>query len=385
MIGEVAAATPTVGPATSVQVVADRFVHEPSLEAMAVVTGGRPVGLVTRTKLLSTVFRQFGWELYARKPITSVIIRNPLVIAAGQRLDTALAAALARPQEDVYDEIVVVDDGGSYTGLLSVLQMVLRQSHAVTTILVQKELAHERAREVEEVSRIKSQFLANVTHELRSPVNAIIELAELMRMAADRDQMGDLRSRLVLMAQSATNLRSVITNMLDLSKIESGKMRVIAEPFDLGAMMGEVGETTRVLIGSKPIEVIVSVESAPVTVDSDPVKLRQILLNLASNAAKFTDEGRIVLQQTSHNGTVTISVTDTGIGIREEDLPRLFTAFTQLEDAHSKQHGGTGLGLTITRELTHLLGGSVEIQSEYGRGTAFTVQIPRTIKGEEEP
>lgn len=385
MIGEVAAATPTVGPATSVQVVADRFVHEPSLEAMAVVTGGRPVGLVTRTKLLSTVFRQFGWELYARKPITSVIIRNPLVIAAGQRLDTALAAALARPQEDVYDEIVVVDDGGSYTGLLSVLQMVLRQSHAVTTILVQKELAHERAREVEEVSRIKSQFLANVTHELRSPVNAIIELAELMRMAADRDQMGDLRSRLVLMAQSATNLRSVITNMLDLSKIESGKMRVIAEPFDLGAMMGEVGETTRVLIGSKPIEVIVSVENAPVTVDSDPVKLRQILLNLASNAAKFTDEGRIVLQQTSHNGTVTISVTDTGIGIREEDLPRLFTAFTQLEDAHSKQHGGTGLGLTITRELTHLLGGSVEIQSEYGRGTAFTVQIPRTIKGEEEP
>lgn len=385
MIGEVAAATPTVGPATSVQVVADRFVHEPSLEAMAVVTGGRPVGLVTRTKLLSTVFRQFGWELYARKPITSVIIRNPLVIAAGQRLDRALAAALARPQEDVYDEIVVVDDGGSYTGLLSVLQMVLRQSHAVTTILVQKELAHERAREVEEVSRIKSQFLANVTHELRSPVNAIIELAELMRMAADRDQMGDLRSRLVLMAQSATNLRSVITNMLDLSKIESGKMRVIAEPFDLGAMMGEVGETTRVLIGSKPIEVIVSVESAPVTVDSDPVKLRQILLNLASNAAKFTDEGRIVLQQTSHNGTVTISVTDTGIGIREEDLPRLFTAFTQLEDAHSKQHGGTGLGLTITRELTHLLGGSVEIQSEYGRGTAFTVQIPRTIKGEEEP
>src|SRR5688572_8407956 len=295
----------------------------------------------------------------------------------------ALATALERPQANVYDEIVVVDESGRYAGLLSVKQMVLQQSHSLGNILVQKELAHERARELEEVTRIKSQFLANVTHELRSPVNAIIELAELMRMSAENGYVSQVRDRLSLLMQSATNLRSVITNMLDLSKIEAGRMRVIVEEFDVAPVLQEIADTTRVLLGGRPVEVIVSTERAAVTVTSDPVKFRQMLLNLASNAAKFTEEGRIVLQQTSSDTTITVSVSDTGSGIRAEDLDKLFIAFNQLEDAHTKRHAGTGLGLTITRELAQLLGGRVEVDSVYGAGTTFTVHIPKCIEGDD--
>lgn len=382
-LGEVASRPAPIHPQTSVKLVSDEFFHNATLDAVAVVEHDVPIGLVTRTKFLATVFRQFGWELYGRKPITAIPLDDPLVLPDTERLDSALATALERPQSNVYDEIVVVDEAGRYAGLLSVKQMVLQQSHSLANILIQKELAHERARELEEVTRIKSQFLANVTHELRSPVNAIIELAELMRMAAENGYVQQVRDRLSLLMQSATNLRSVITNMLDLSKIEAGRMRVIVEEFDVAPVLQEIADTTRVLLGGRPVEVIVSTERGAVTMTSDPVKFRQMLLNLASNAAKFTEEGRIVLQQTSSDTTVTVAVSDTGSGIRAEDLGKLFVAFNQLEDARTKRHAGTGLGLTITRELAQLLGGRVEVESAYGIGTTFTVHIPKCIEGDD--
>lgn len=378
-IGELVTNVRGVGPETPVKVVADAFFHDAQLDAVALVNGARPVGLVTRTKFLFTVFRQFGWEIYQRKPISAVAEKAPLLLPEWARLDAALNLALHRGSADLYDEVVVVRDDGSFAGLLSVRQMVVQQTHALANIIVQKELAHERARELEEIGRIKSQFLANVTHELRSPVNAIIELAELMRIASERGFIAQVRDRLTLLLSSATSLRSVITNMLDLSKIEAGRMNVFVEPFDLTLVLQEIAETTRVLLGGKPIDVIVSTESRNVEMVSDPVKLRQIVLNLASNAAKFTDAGRIVIQQTSTNGRMSIAVSDTGIGIRAEDVPKLFVAFSQLEDAHTKTHEGTGLGLAITRELTHLLGGYISVESEPGCGSTFTVHLPKEI------
>lgn len=369
--------THAIAPATLVKLVADEFFNEPQLEALAVIDDGRPVGLVTRGKFLFTVFRQFGWEIYQRKPIRELADAEPLILPATEPLDTALAAALARDPQKLYDEIVVVHADGTFAGLLSVRQMVVQQTHALANVIVQKELAHERARELEEVGRIKSQFLANVTHELRSPVNAIIELAELMRIAAENGYVGQVRDRLMLLMASATSLRSVITNMLDLSKIEAGRMRVINEPFDVVPLLQEVADTTRILLGGKQVDVLISTQPAPVIIDTDPVKLRQIVLNLASNAAKFTDAGRIVIQQTNGAAMLSIAVTDTGIGIAREDLQKLFIAFSQLEDAHTKRHEGSGLGLAITRELTHMLGGRVEVESELGRGATFTVHIPK--------
>lgn len=379
-VGELVTNTRAVLPSTPVKVVADAFFHEPQLDAVAVVEHDRPIGLVTRAKFLFSVFRQFGWEIYQRRSIRELTDHQPLVIDERIELDQALRLALARPQADLYDEIVVTRRDGTFTGLLPVRQMVLQQTHALANVIVQKELAHERARELEEIDRIKSQFLANVTHELRSPVNAIIELAELMRIAAERGHVEQVRDRLTLMLSSATSLRSVITNMLDLSKIEAGRMRVVVEPFDLVPMLHEVADTTRVLLGGRKVEVVVSTERPSMAMVSDPVKVRQIVLNLASNAAKFTDQGRIAIQQISSGGRLSISVADTGTGIRAEDLEKLFHAFSQIEDAHTKRHEGTGLGLAITRELATMLGGRVTVASQYGQGSTFTVELPKEIE-----
>lgn len=376
-IGELVTNTRGVPPDTPVKTVADEFFQDAQLDAVAIIDGNRATGLVTRTKFLFTVFRQFGWEVYQRKPISSLSDGKPLMLPEWSRLDAALALALQRDSQDLYDELVVLHDDGSFAGLLSVRQMVLQQTHALANTIVQKELAHERARELEEIGRIKSQFLANVTHELRSPVNAIIELAELMRVATERGYVEQVRDRLTLLMSSATNLRSVITNMLDLSKIEAGRMNVLVERFDLAPVLHEVAETTRVLLGRKPVEVIVSTETRVLEMESDPVKVRQIVLNLASNAAKFTDSGRIVIQQTSTNELISIAVSDTGIGISSDDAGKLFAAFSQIEDAHTKSREGSGLGLAITKELTLMLGGRVELESEPARGSTFTIYLPK--------
>lgn len=378
-IGELVTNRSTVTADTPVKCVSDDFFNDPQLDAVVIVDGSRPVGLVTRTKFLFTVFRQFGWEIYQRKPISALADSAPLMLPEWARLDAALGLALQRGSQDLYDEVVVLHDDGSFAGLLSVRQMVVQQTHALANIIVQKELAHERARELEEIGRIKSQFLANVTHELRSPVNAIIELAELMRIAAESGYVAQVRDRLTLLLSSATNLRSVITNMLDLSKIEAGRMRLVVERFDLTSVLQEVTETTRVLLGGKPIDVILSTEGRAIEIESDPVKVRQIVLNLASNAAKFTDAGRIVIQQTTDASHIAIAVRDTGVGIAPPDLSKLFVAFSQIEDAHTKSHEGSGLGLAITKELVQMLGGHIGVESESGRGSTFTVYLPKEI------
>ena len=376
-VGETITTSASIHPSALVSKLADDFFQHPNLDSMAVVAGERPVGLITRQKFLFTVFRRFGWEVFNRKAVSELTDYNALVVPAGMPLDDALSQAIDRRAEDVYDELIVVDEGGRYLGLLSVRQMIVQHSTTLANILMQKDLADARARELEKVSEIKSQFLANVTHELRSPVNAIIELTELVRMAAENGYVAQVRDRLSLLLSSATNLRSIITNILDLSKIEAGKMQLIDEPFDLVPLLDEVVQTTRVLAGNKPVDVALISEGERAMV-TDPVKVRQVVVNLTSNAAKFSESGRIVVEQTFDDAAqeAVIRVTDSGIGIRPEDLERLFEAFTQLEDAKSKRHEGTGLGLTITRELLHLLGGAIAVESEFGRGSTFTVRIP---------
>src|ERR1700682_4935552 len=375
----------SIHPSTLVSKLADDFFHHPNLDSMAVANDDRPVGLITRQKFLFTVLRRLGGGVFGRKPVSELTDYNALVVFASMPLDEALARAIARSPEAVYHELVVVDDGVRYLGLLSVRQMIVQHSTALANILMQKDLADARARELEKVSEIKSQFLANVTHELRSPVNAIIELTELVRMAAENGYVGQVRDRLSLLLSSATNLRSIITNILDLSKIEAGKMQLIDESFDLVPLLDEVVETTRVLAGNKPVDVALVSESQRMMV-SDPVKVRQVVVNLTSNAAKFSEAGRIVVVQSFDDAAqeAVIRVSDCGIGIRQEDLDRLFEAFTQLEDSKSKRHEGTGLGLTITRELLHLLGGAITVESEFGRGSTFTVRIPDRKESEHE-
>ena len=189
-------------------------------------------------------------------------------------------------------------------------------------------------------------------------MNAIIGLAELLRMAANKGSIEQIKERLSFMISSATNLRTVITNILDLSKIEAGKMEVARLRFDASALIADIAETTRVLVGNKPVNVKVMSPVMPVMVTTDPIKLRQIVMNLASNAAKFTERGEITITLAIIGSGIEISVKDTGPGISEEHREKLFVAFSQIEDAKTKTHEGTGLGLTISKNLAELIGGS---------------------------
>ena len=379
IVRDLIASNECVPPYTSVHKVADRFFTSPQMDALALVEGNEPVGLVTRPKLLFTLFKRYGFELYGRKPIITIADTEPLTIHEEERLDVAMDKALDRPAEDIYDDIIIVDDEDHYKGLLSVKQMVIQQSNVLANNIVQKEIDKERAKELEKINKMKTQFVANVSHDLKSPLNAILLVAELMKMSCDNGYIEQVKDRLSILISSANNLKAIVNNILDLSKIEAGKMDVISEHFDVVSILREVAETTRILVGSKSVDVEVIAHDGPVFIESDPVKVRQILTNLLSNASKFTERGRIVITLNAEDERLRISISDTGIGIKEDDLKKLFIAFNQLEDAKTKRHEGTGLGLTITKNLLNLLGGSISVSSKYGEGTAFVVYLP--LKG----
>lgn len=374
-VGRLVTSREYIPPYTAVTSVAERFFNSSSMDAVALVECREPVGLATRSKLLFRLFRRFGFELYGKKPIISIADPDPLMIHEDERLDVAIDTALDRPADDVYDDIIVVNNSGNFTGLLSVKQMVIQQSNALVNSVIQKEMAREKAKDLEKINRIKSQFIANVTHELRSPVNAIIGLTELMKMSYEKGNIEQMRDRLAMLMSSSTYLRSIVTNVLDLSKLEAGKMEAVNERFDMVSILREVA-TTRVLLGNKPVSVEVIAHDGPVVIVSDPVKVRQILTNIVNNAAKFTERGRIVLALGSEEKRLKISVSDTGIGIKKDNLKKIFEAFSQIEDAGTKRYEGTGLGLTITRNLLTILGGSISVSSKPGEGTTVDIYLP---------
>ncbi|WP_242371251.1 sensor histidine kinase [Anaeromyxobacter sp. SG26] len=367
-----------VAPEERVQDVAQLFFGRPELEAVALVADERPVGLLTRGRLLVKLARNFGHELYAKKPVTRIADLAPLVLPHDVPLATAVERALERDAASVYDEVIVVDALGRYLGYSSVRELVQEQGAALERTALEREAAVARASDLEKVDELRSRFLAHATHELRSPVNAIVALAELVRMACERENLEQVRAKLPMLLRAAATLRGTVNNILDLSKVEAGRMDVSIGPVDLAELVAEVAATARLLLGEKPVRVEVEAAGAPV-VASDAQKVRQILVNLVSNAAKFTDRGAIrVRVGTGEGGGAAVSVADTGCGIAEADLPRLFVPFGQLEDAATKSHPGTGLGLVITRSLAELLGGRVEVASRRGEGSTFTVHLPGT-------
>jgi signal transduction histidine kinase len=373
---------PPVAPTQTAREVADLFVANERLDAVPVVDGDHAIGLVTRSKLLLTLFRRFGFEVFGRKPITAIANLHPLVVRIDDTLQEVLSKALQRPEDEVYDEVLVADRDGRHRGLLSVKHLVLQQSSLLANTLLQRELATARARELEGIDRVKSRFIALVTHELRAPVNVMIGTAELCEAAQKKGDMQGLDRFLAMLQSSAAQLRTLVTNILDLSKIEAGRMEVVPELVDVVDLVREVAQTVRVLVKGRPIRVEVLAHEGPVIAETDRLRLRQVLTNLGSNAAKFTERGSIEFDvETPADAPITISVRDTGIGIRAEDQAQLFSAFSQVEDAASRVHDGTGLGLAITRQLLDLLGGTIEMHSVHGEGSSFIIRLPHRYAG----
>jgi signal transduction histidine kinase len=233
----------------------------------------------------------------------------------------------------------------------------------------------------EQANRSKSQFLANMSHELRTPLNAVIGYSEMLVEDAMAEGGGEARvADLKRIHAAGRHLLSLVNDVLDLSKIEAGRMEMVAEPIELRAFLDDVAATALTLIESNENELVLRCAEDLGTVVSDATKLRQVMLNLLSNAAKFTHRGRITVtatrEQRATGDWIGIAVTDTGIGIERQTLGRLFTAFTQAEPATQSKYGGTGLGLALSRRLAQLLGGDIAVESEPGRGSCFTVHVP---------
>ena len=245
----------------------------------------------------------------------------------------------------------------------------------------------ERTRELiavnaklEGASQLKTQFLANVNHELRTPVSAIISYGGLV-LTDIHGQISQLqKENLQDLLNNAERLLALIDSLLDIAKIEAGKLEVTVEPVDLVEIIRGVILAVESTLNGKPVQVIRHIVPDLPFLNTDRGKLAQIILNLLDNAAKFTERGEIKISASQQNGALKLEVSDTGIGIRKEDLNQVFEEFRRGGVSTSKKYRGTGLGLAIVKRLVGLLGGSIEVRSEVNVGSIFTVTLPLDYK-----
>ncbi|MGC3972618.1 MAG: ATP-binding protein [Pirellulales bacterium] len=229
-------------------------------------------------------------------------------------------------------------------------------------------------------SRVKSQFLANMSHELRTPLNAIIGYSELLQLVMAKQKEAAYTADLERIQKSGKHLLALINDILDISKIEAGKMQLEMNVLPVGDVLGDVAETIRPLALQNSNELTFDVAPHLGPIFADAVRLKQCLLNLLSNACKFTKSGRVtftVFQECRADGDfVLFRVADTGVGLSEEQAAKLFQPFTQADASTTRKFGGTGLGLAITKKLCEAMGGGISLQSRLGEGSTFTLHLP---------
>jgi PAS domain S-box-containing protein len=290
---------------------------------------------------------------------------------------------------EVRDEVVAVLEFFSE----EVVAVDERLMETMATVGIQVGQVLERKRTADELSeakdaadeanRTKSAFLANMSHELRTPMNAILGYAEMLAEDAEEegndDQLADLRE----IMDAGEHLLSLLNNVLDISKIEAGRMDLFLETFDLTKMMDEVASTTKALVDKNKNKMVVSIADEIGEMHADVTKVRQILFNLMSNAAKFTSKGTITLfgerRSEASGDIIRLGVSDDGIGIPLDKLERIFEEFAQADDSTTKNFGGTGLGLALVKRFCQMMGGDVWVESTEGEGSSFILELPAVV------
>jgi len=255
-------------------------------------------------------------------------------------------------------------------------------SERILADMARNAVALEQARdEADAANSAKTKFLATISHEIRTPLNGILGMAQAMSV----DPLPKIqKERLSVVRQSGEALLAILNDILDLSKIEAGKLELEIVDFDLGELLNGVWVSTSAAAEAKGLTTALSVEQeAPGLYRGDPTRIRQILYNFVSNALKFTEQGGIEIRASRPaDGTLEIAVADTGIGLTPEQLSQLFERFNQVDTSRARTHGGTGLGLAICRELANMMAGEVSVISEAGRGSTITLVRPQGRIGE---
>jgi signal transduction histidine kinase len=236
-----------------------------------------------------------------------------------------------------------------------------------------RELAQANAR-LQELDRLKSMFIASMSHELRTPLNSIIGFTGIILQGMSGEVTAEQRKQLTMVKTSAAHLLALINDVIDVSKIEAGKVELDIEQFDLAALVQEVKKSFETTADEQGLKITLEVPER-LTVKSDERRTKQVIINFVSNAIKFTDEGRIDIKLAKRDDEAEVSVADTGIGIKKEDIGKLFQAFGRIT-TENRLAEGSGLGLYLSKKIADLLGGEIKAESEFARGSVFTFILP---------
>ncbi|MFI5229320.1 MAG: ATP-binding protein [Gemmatimonadales bacterium] len=254
-----------------------------------------------------------------------------------------------------------------------------RITEATADLAQQNERLLWQSEELAKANKLKSDFLASMSHELRTPLNAVIGYSALL-IDGLAGELGDVqRDYLMRSRTAAEHLLSLISDILDLAKIEAGKMPVRVEEVALDSLIDEVSQQVEPMVVARKLSYDRVIEGDCLVVETDKTKVQQILLNLLSNAVKFTNQGFVRLSVSCDDESILLAVSDSGVGIKPEEMDAIWEDFRQLDQSRTRSFGGTGLGLSITRRLTQQLGGQISVESVFGEGTTFRVQLPRKL------
>ncbi|MFQ5577007.1 MAG: response regulator, partial [Anaerolineae bacterium] len=308
--------------------------------------------------------------LHALLPDDPPHIKSALAIPLSVRQKSLGTLEMYSPQNNAFEQDNV-----------AVLELLASQiATSISNALAYQE-QQDIAEKLREVDRLKTQFLANMSHELRTPLNSIIGFSRVILKGIDGPLTELQKTDLTSIHQSGKHLLDLINNILDLSKIEAGKLELSFEPVNLKTLIGGITSTAIGLVKDKGLEIIELVPDELPLVEMDETRIRQVLLNLISNAAKFTQQGRITIKVRCDDNRVKISVSDTGIGIAPADQQTIFDEFTQIDASTTRKAGGTGLGLPISRKFVELHRGQIQVESRLNAGSTFTVELPISQSG----
>ena len=318
---------------------------------------------------------------YPREELLGRTLFDFITETSKKTIYTAMAKRAAGIEPGEYETELITKTGRILPILVKGATIIYDGRPAVLTVLiditVRKELEAATAA-AESANRAKSDFLANMSHEIRTPMNSIIGMAEIMMDSRLDD---DQKRQLDTIAHSADTLLYVINDILDISKIEAGLLKIEKEPYSPREVASSVAEMFAQRSAAKGVELVLEISAdLPASVLGDQNRLRQILINLAGNAVKFTFQGRIRIhagfRQSGAAGWLEFSVTDTGSGISTENQKKLFSKFSQVDDSSTRKYGGTGLGLSISKALVEMMGGTISLESEEAKGSVFSFRLP---------
>lgn len=358
--------------------IARLFEHDKTLPGIIVAGPGPHFNMIARNQFYQRLGRLYGVEIYMPRPITfflESVTDMALILPFSTNVQNAVVTCLARG-ENVYDPFLVIMPD-SEPRLVTFLSLILKQTELLSVAQVEAQAQKSRAIEA---SNTKSEFLAVMSHELRTPLTAIIGYGEIVVEDAAAGCMDEVASRVQNIVNAGLHLLEMINGILDLAKVESGKTELVIEQFPIPAFLEGLTGTLLPLVEKNENEFRLIADKGLGNILCDKIKLKQCLLNLLGNAAKFTQKGRISLRvsQDTYGGGVwaIFEVADTGIGMTEPQMQKLFQPFYQADSSISRRFGGTGLGLSLTKRYCEMMGGTLSVRSIPDEGSTFTMQLP---------